>query len=246
MRNLLIVTLPLLLGAVGLVLWYGLTLLARRDKKKQEEKAAQMEQAWAAEVPGSELRVTAFPSAFGTLFLLLLLCQMYALFVWLPGRQPMHSAWGVVLNVASLACALLLGWSLLWTGRLWIAYGLTSPWSRPAVRLNAEGIRYFDQVQIPWSDVVDTRVITIVSRATVNYVLLFTPHPLGTYATGETPSPKLTLLSDENKDGLFGYVLKPASPHFLAIQPELLANVQPAQLRVWIDQLREKARRLSA
>lgn len=93
---------------------------------------------------------------------------------------------------------------------------------------------------------VDTRVVSIVSRATITYVLLFTSHPIGTYSTGEAPNPKLRLLSDENKkDVPFGYAHKPESPHFLAIRAQLLANVQPAQLRVWIDQLRQKAHKPS-
>lgn len=243
MHSLLIVTLPLLLGVIGLVLWYAFTLLARCDQKKRDKKAAQMEQLWAAEVPSSEIRVTTFPTAFAALTLLLIVCLMYAIFVWLPGRQPTSSAWGAVLAVGFISCVLLLCWKLVWTARLWIAYGVTSPWSRPAVQLNAEGLRYFDQIQIPWSAVVDCRIATLVmSKSVVEYVLLFTSSPLRTYVTSETPSFKLTLLSDENMAGAFsGYVLKPANPHFLVIQTALLAKVRPPQLRVWIDQLRKRA-----
>jgi len=242
MHSLLIVTLPLLLGAIGIVAWYGVAKLGQRIGKAQEKKAARQEQIWAAEVPSHEIRATAFPTGFSAMVFLLFSCEMYAVLVWLPDKQPTHPIWNMVLAVAFIACVLMLGWMLVWTMRLWAAYGVTSPWSRPAVRLSAEGIRYFDQVQIPWTDVLGAQVITIATRAVVNYVVLFTPHPIGTYATGETPSPKMTLLSDENKkDEFFGYLVKAPSPYFLAMQPELLAGVQPAQLRVWIEQLRLKA-----
>ncbi|PCE31645.1 hypothetical protein [Burkholderia ubonensis] len=225
----------------------ALTYRSTRTRKRELQQEAAQRPIWAAETPRRDIRVRAFAYLRATLFAAFPFAGAVFVSVRLLGPYHVNSYWDIPAILLAGACIVTgCGWLYLCVQRV-IAYSAISPLSRPALYLGDSGLRYFNLVEVPWIDIVETRQIDVsLGRGGVKrYVVLFMSNPARSYATGKTTGDRLQLWWKSRTMGLTVNGSRPAQKtrNHLFIDTDVLAGVKAPQLQEWIDRLRRESSR---